>query len=374
MTRFILYIFSFFIPLNGFINATTGLKIAPLFAALLLITRLLHTSKITFSKTFFIIFFCFILIFIMQTFREYNSLILALSFTYYLMIGLIFSTYSNKRYLDIFYKGFLHGVIFICLIFVFSLFNGGVTNSIIEWQFGLPVNISGMQNPNGWAPFLILAISANDYIYLGRKQRNRFFNIHFISQILILTALVFTYSRAAILCVIAYYLIIYFKSLMKRPILISFFIIVTFGGMSINSFDSSNEERGSVISNKEGSIDVRTDVIKAVADLPWNQVLIGNGYGTSQVLIEQRIGFPVSLHNVYLATLVELGALQFLLLLIICAYPFATAMTHKRNLSYVKSRHKYILVGIFVSLLYWMFHESHINTAFWGFYFCLLQH
>lgn len=374
MTRLILYFFSFLIPLNGIVSGIIGFKIAPMFGLLLLITRLLYTSKITFSKFFFIVFFSFILILLIQAFREFNTLILAISFAYYLLIGLIFSTYTNKHNLDLFYKGFLHGVILACLIFLISLNNGGVSNSIIEWQLGLPVNLSGMQNPNGWAPFLILAIAANDYIYLGSKNSNRYINIHSISQILILVALFFTYSRAALLCVIAYYLIIYFKKILKRPLIVSFVIIIAFFGMaSFNSFNSIDQEVGSVISNKEGSINIRADVIRAVYYLPWDNILFGNGYGSSQTLIKEKTGYPVSLHNVYLAILVELGVIQFLLLLIICAYPFKTVIQQKRNLSFSQSRYKYILIGIFASLLYWMFHESHINTAFWAFYFCLSQ-
>ncbi len=376
MTGLILYIFSFLLPLGGIVSEILGFKITPLVALFLLILRLFSSKQILFSKSIFIIFICFILLLLIHALRETVALVLVLSFIYYLLIGFIFATFSKQDLLDTFYTGFVHGAFFVSILFFASLFNGGLSNSIIEWQFGIPVNLSGMGNPNGWAPFLILAIAGNDYIWNKKKLHKIPSTVNLIYSLSFLISLAFTFSRAAILSVAVYYLILYRKAFLGRPIvaggILTLFAITI---LQMGSFNFDSQEVGSISSNKEGSIQIRADIFNAISTLPWNNIFIGNGYGTSQVLIEERIGYPVSLHNVYLATLVELGVFQFILLFLICVSPFALIYVNRKKIISLNEsfHHKYILYGLFASLIFWFFHESHINTAFWATYFCFIQ-
>jgi len=371
VTRFFIYLFSFSIPLSGIL----GFKLAPICAVLLLIVRMGQVRDVALSKTICILFLCFIMLLLVQAFRELDALILATVFTYYFLVGVIFGTFSEKYQLDIFYKGYVHGIITACLIFYASLFNGGVSNTIIDWQLGTPVNLSGMKNPNGWAPFLILAVAANDYVFRSKKPSRLFLNRHFVFLLLILGSLLFTYSRAAILSLIVYFLIAHHRKLLRSYVVIGlFFAVFLTGDMLQNLFLplAGEYEAGTILSNKEGSLTARSGILIAIFELPWDHFFIGNGYGTSKILLEEIQGFSLSLHNVFLAILVELGFFQLLIFVMICAYPFINV--HMRTGEFFPSRYqqKYILAGVLASFLYWMFHESHINTAFWAFYFCLM--
>lgn len=372
MTKSILYLFAFFIPLNGLLYSFIGVKIAPALAFLLLVLRLAHTSKIILSKTVAICVFLFISFLMLQMIREDSVLILIMSFFYYLLIGVIFGTYSNKRTLDLFYAAYLHGVILSCLIFFAALTNVGVSNSIVQWNYGIPVNLSGIPNPNGWAPFLLLAIAANDYVYCEKKGMGSLFSQHFCFQAIIIISLLLTHSRAALLGLVVYFVLVNFKSILKIRYLLPIFLLGA-GYVGLGVIDVGIEERGSITANKSGSVEVRKEILEGAIEVAGNNILFGNGYGSSQDVMENLTGWHVSLHNSFLATLIEMGIFQFALLIIICAYPFYWLIVTNRLHLMIRSKIRYIIFILLANLIFWNFHEGHINTAFWAFYFCLLR-
>ena len=376
MTRLLLFLFSFSLPLGGISTSILGVNPGAVFALLLIIAIVYQNRLIILSKGIFFLFGCMITLFLMHAFRDSDALLLAVHFTYYLLIGIILGSFSEKHQLKAFYSGFVYGIITVCLIFFLSLFNGGVDNAVIEWQFGWPVNLSGFGNPNGWAPFLILAVAANDYLYGNLKVSRRFLNRHFIFQSVILSNLFFTYSRASILSVIFYYAVAYYKTprvflnfgflltLILTALLIQNYFLPEFGAF----------EAGTIISNKAGSIDARGYIFSAVKEFPWDNFLIGNGYGTGKYLVQEITGYQLSLHNAFLAVLVELGFVQFVVFLIICIHPFILLSMGNRKIPLSRSPDRFIFTAILAFYLMWMLHESYINTAFWAFYFCSLLH
>lgn len=372
MSRLILYLFSFFIPLNSLLNGFIGLKIAPILAFLLLFLRLTYSSKIIFSKTVAISLSLFICLLLLQLIREDSVLTLIISFTYYLLIGLIFASYSNKKSIDLFYTAYLHGVIVSCLLFFITLFVVEVSNPIVSWNYGIPINLSGIPNPNGWAPFLLLAIGANDYINSENKKKIFIFRQHSIFQIIIIISLLLTHSRAALLALAIYFVIVNLRSIIRLSYLVPSFLLI-FGYLFLVNIDVGVYERGSISYLKSGSLEVRSEIGSATFDLISSNILIGNGYGTSQDLMEDLTGWHISLHNSFLATLIELGFFQFILLIIICAYPFIVFFSTNRNFLIYRSKYRFIIFIILANLIFWNFHEGHINTAFWAFYFCFLR-
>lgn len=190
----------------------------------------------------------------------------------------------------------------------------GISSIFYQRQFGIAPFYrlsSFFDNPNQFSMWIVVGAFSGFTLFKYHKINNFYF------MVLIVFALLLTFSRASILAFIAFFSFYFaIKQTRNFYLIICFFIVnyIIFNFIAFHFFDSSSE-RLSVDLNSRGY------AWELLIESFYNKPLVGVGFGLLDETILHNQGVEFSAHNVHLQFLSEVGIIGYLTFITLALLP-----------------------------------------------------
>ena len=261
----------------------------------------------------------------------------------------------------------------------YFFYGNRVSNDMLLIQFGLPVIYAGKGNPNGAGSLLLFG---PPLCILFLRMQSSYLKRGFLLMLLsvsILT-LIFTYSRSALLgssiASIGIATIKYRKNsgiLISKRVLISAFLLISvllipvyFSIMDMLSSNMTTTSSGSVLQNKQGSVDVRIELTKHFLLTMFENPLVGIGYGEAKGALLKEASLSLSAHNIFIAIGLEFGLIA---LTIFCLIIYLSVYLPIRRARTLHGWDRVLLLSIsylgIALVIHGLFHEIYVFSLFW---------